>query len=141
MNTKRAIASAILTYITTFVVGVLVGVIANVSPEQASSGEVPGAILYGGAVAAIILSALFAWWYFRPARTEANTKKGLYLGLIFIVVGFVLDVVAFAATGQLDTAQTYYSEPAFLTTLVLVVLSTTLVGWYLSRKGQNVPTA
>src|SRR5690606_15975612 len=86
----------------------------------------------------IALGVIFALWYFRDKKVTDNAREGLYLGLVLVVLGFILDVIVFAVQGQINNLLAYYTAPGFLVGLILFLITTTLVGWikghYVRRK-------
>jgi hypothetical protein len=79
----------------------------------------------------IFVIFLLAKWYFRKALP--TTKSGLYLGLITIGVGILVDVLFIIGIllqgGPLDTFIMMYSDWKFYATVALVLATCTYTGY------------
>ena len=143
MNIKRAIGASVMAYIASFIVGTLVAVAFGI--DLAGTQEIPPLMWYAGAVASIVFSAGAAWWYFRSPSVAPSAKAGLYLGVVMIITGFVLDFITllplWTHENPLEPILGYYLAPMFWVTLALVLAATTLTGCVLSshRVAMNEP--
>lgn len=138
MNIKRAIGLSILAYIATFVVGALVAVVSGVDLGEIQ--EAPTILWVTGALVSVAFAWAFAWWYFRSPKTIASPRNGLLFGLVMIATGFILDFVTFLPLVTREdpwgSILAYYFNPFFWGTVVLVVITTTLVGKCREREGR-----
>ena len=135
MNLKRAISIVLLVYIVTFILtltfAALIGV-DNTDPES-----IPTSLWIIGIILAIGLTTWGASFYFKSKKTTPSAKQGLIFGIITLLVGFALDfTTAGLGAGQegINSLLDYYSQSYFLITLVLLLGSTTLVGYLKAKK-------
>lgn len=78
-----------------------------------------------------LLSAALAWYYF--TLDSPSALNGLYLGLVFLIVGACLDVLIFVLyKKETEMLISVYTTPMFIGGLLLYMLAPALVGWYLS---------
>ena len=131
MDRKRALWISALLYFATFFVGIVVAVIIGTD----LSGETPITTMHWilSMVLSVILAALFSLWYFRKEGIKVSVKEGLHLGLSFLVVGIVFDMlilIPYLASGVGDGASLvgYYKDPLFWVSVVLIVLTPGVVG-------------
>jgi drug/metabolite transporter (DMT)-like permease len=136
MNIKRAIGASVMAYIASFIIGVIVIVVFGI--DLGETQEIPPLMWYAGAIASIVFAAGFALWYFRSLKVEPSEKAGLYLGVVMITTGFILDFVTllplFTHEDPVGPLLDYYLAPMFWVTLLLVLLATTLTGKYIRSK-------
>lgn len=136
MNIKRAVGVGILTYLIAFIIGMIVVGISGV--DATNPAEVPKSVLYINIVITIIIAALLTLFYFKGKHTKANVKEGLLFGIVLVIVGFILDIIIFlifssASQSEFDLME-YYSNPIFWVSLVLLLITTSVVGWIKGRK-------
>lgn len=131
-NFKRALGIGFLLYLGTFVVGIVCGIISGA--DMTSFNDLPDYYWYVGMVAAVVLTALFAKWYFRNPAIMPSAKSGFYFGLTAVVLSFVLDVALFSL-GNMNLPEAekvdiweYYSDYRFWIIVVLVIATAKLVG-------------
>lgn len=133
---KRALAISVVLYIATFIVGIICGVILGHDP--ATMAEVPDSFWYIGMVGAIVLTALFAGWYFKSSAIKASAKSGLFFGLTAAAVSFILDYVIFSL-GSSDGVEfdfgSYYGDVRYWIIIMLVIATAKVFGW---RKGKQI---
>jgi hypothetical protein len=136
MNIKRAIGASVMAYVASFIVGTIVAVVFGI--DLAETGEVPPLMWYVGAVASMVFAVGAAWWYFRSPAVVPSAKSGLYLGIVMISTGFVLDFITllplWTHENPLEPILDYYLAPMFWVSLVLVLAATTLTGTYVYSK-------
>ena len=76
--------------------------------------------------------------YFKDKKIKRNAKEGFYFGLVLIIIGFILDGILFTvgaiAGGTQFDVLAYYTSPFFWAALVLVVITTTIVGAVKGKK-------
>lgn len=142
MNLKRAAWIGVVTYIISFIIGIIVMYFLGFDPSQAS--EIPNSLLYVNIILTIIIAALFTWFYFsgksseKKAKIKPSMKEGLLFGVVLIVVGFIIDLIIFGissiATDVEQNIIKYYSNPLFWVAIVLLLVTTTLVGFVMSKK-------
>ena len=129
MKIKRAIWVALALYFTTFIIGIILTIIAQIS--LASPQEIPTTYWIITIVVTILLTSLTSIWYFNKPRISRNIKEGFKLGLTFVIVGFILDLIFFIPlfiTSGASLLIEYYSTPSFYITLLLVIVSATFIG-------------
>jgi len=131
MKLKRAIGISVVVYIASLLIGGVVAAMMGIDPTTTT--EISPAMWIAGAVAAVVLSALGALWYFRSAEVATSASEGARFGVTEVVVGFVLDMVValpavIADARFFDQVLAYYQQPWFWVTLVLVVLAPVAVG-------------
>jgi len=130
MHLKRAIPLCILVYIISFASGIMIATILGV--DLTSAPEPTTGLWIGGMIATVIIMSLFTVWYFKSPKTTANAKNGFYFGLVAVLVGSVIDaaiIVPMILTS--DAPQNpiaYYTSPLFTATIVILLITTTVVG-------------
>lgn len=127
---------SILAYIASIIVGIIVAIAANI--DTSNSEGIPPLVWYAGSIGSVIFTVLFALWYFHSPKTARNAKEGLKFGVTMIVTGFILDMltmIPMAVSKQsLDPILTYYLNPWFWLTIILVLAGATITGHYLKPK-------
>ena len=136
MNLKRAIGIGLLTYICTFIVGIIAAL--GMGLDMTSTDTPPPEMFYISAVAAVIIASLFSVWYFKGKNVKPSAKQGLYFGVTLIIIGFIMDIVTFIpyvlGGGSYNDLLSYYANPIFLVTLVLILGTPAAIGHILSQK-------
>lgn len=136
MNLKRAIGIGFLTYIATFAVGIIAALAMGL--DMTSTDTPPPEMFYISAIAAVIIASLFSLWYFKGKNVETNAKQGFIFGIVLILIGFAMDFITFipyvTSGGSYNDLLAYYSNPIFLITLVLILVTPAVVGHILSKK-------
>ncbi|MGV8131245.1 MAG: hypothetical protein ACP5N7_04065 [Candidatus Pacearchaeota archaeon] len=125
MNLKRGILISLALYASTMVVGIIMTIIANLNMQ--STQNIPTTYWIITIITTVLLTCLASIWYF--AKAKRSPKEGLKLGVTFILVGFVLDLIFFFS--QENAAQImkdYYSSISFYLVLALVVASAFFIG-------------
>ncbi len=131
MNIKRGILISLALYASTMIIGIIMTIVANLSMQ--SPQNIPTTYWIITIITTVLLTCLASIWYF--AKAKRSPKEGLKLGLTFILVGFVLDLIFFFT--QENAAQImkdYYSSISFYLVLALVVASAFFIG---SRPNKN----
>jgi hypothetical protein len=140
MNLKRAIWMGALVYASSFIIGILIAVALEIDFSTAT--EAPPQVWYIGIVVTIVLSALFTLWYFKDKKIKPAPKEGLLFGFVIVILGSVFDAALIIPYLLLtDSPQdpiTYYSNPLFWFTLLLIFATTTIVGWYKGNENKNL---
>lgn len=136
MNYKRAIGIGLLTYIATFIVGMIAAM--TLGLDLTSTDAPPPEMFYISAVAAVVIAALFSVWYFKGKNVEVNAQQGLKFGVTLIIIGFIMDFLTFipyvTSGGSYSDLLTYYANPIFLVTLLLILATPAAVGQLLQNK-------
>ena len=135
MNYKRALLLSLLAYVISFIVGFLAALAFSV--DFSGDEPIPQSLWYVGLVASVIIMASLTLWYFKSDTTTASTLNGLAFGAIAVVFSAALDALIFipaTLSGRGNELISYYSEPLFWITLILVIVTTTLVGYLMGRK-------
>ncbi len=134
MNIKKAVGAGLLVFAIQF---------AAVSVAGNTLGPILGSSAWAGYLWQAIMIALLmaivyctAKWYF--ADNTANWINGLYLGLIFVVTSFTINLLQtipalMAGRDVLGPIQTYISGWPFWITVAITIAATTLSG-YISGK-------
>lgn len=73
------------------VVNGVAGRILHVDVARTRPGDLPASMWLVGLTGTLVLTSLGAWWYF--SSRSGGAMSGLVLGLVFVVVGVVLDAV------------------------------------------------
>ena len=129
-NFKRALGIAFCLYLSTFVVGI---VCAMLVPDK-TVNNLPNEYWYISMAASVILTWLFATWYFKSPSVAPSAKSGFLFGVIAVVLSFVLDFVFFwlgnmaAAEGEKMDLMEYYSDYRFWVVVALVIVTSKVVG-------------
>ena len=134
MDVKRALWMGFLVYIISFIIGTIVGILMGVDFSTAAS--VPDSVWAVNIVLAIIIVGTFGVWYFK--KVTPSWKQGALLGIMFVLVGFIIDLLLVIPWIMFSDSPadivSYYTNPLFWLTLLLIVLTTAVVGWFKGRK-------
>jgi hypothetical protein len=131
-NFKRALGIGFCLYIATLVVGLLCGML--VDKEGVSLTEMPDAYWYLSMAAAVILTYLFAGWYFKNAAIVPSAKSGFLFGFTAIALALLLDFAFFSLGNASDDPKMhvdigdYYSDYRLWVVVALVIVTAKLVG-------------
>lgn len=129
MKLKRAILIAIATYALSFIIGLIPMLLMGVNTMEMS--EFPANFFIIGMVISVALAVAFSLVYFRDKRIRRNAKEGFYFGIVLAITGFALDGILFligSLSGSPMDLLAYYANPLFWLTLLLVIITTTIVG-------------
>ena len=144
MNIKRAFGIGLVNYLVSVVISLAIGT--SLGFDFENSADFPPEMLLLGAIAVIIVTPILTYWYFSPQKVKGKKIKrikpsmnnGLQLGIVFVIVGFVLDGVIIGASVASGTAPVdpfaFYSNLAFWLTLLLVVVMAGISGSVLASK-------
>ena len=131
MNLKRAVWISILLYLSTFVIGILVAFVLNTD----LTGNEPISITHWvlSIILSLVLASLFSLWYFKGKKIKINSQEGLKLGITFIIVGFIFDMLfilpyLFLGFGDADAILSYYKDIWFWISVILIALTPVVVG-------------
>jgi hypothetical protein len=141
-NFKRALGIGLVLYIATFVVAIVCDMIAG--PDKSTmQGAMPDSFWYVSMVAAVVLTALFAMWYFKNPAIVPSLKSGFLFGLTAVVLAVVLDFILFSLGNMSDDPVNhidlgeYYGDYRFWIIMVLVIATAKLVGYLKKPKLQS----
>ncbi|HVU75720.1 MAG TPA: hypothetical protein VHD38_02715 [Candidatus Paceibacterota bacterium] len=147
MNTERAILISFLgNYLTNTVVAAIVALV----PAAANPGIFTAQYITYVILAAIVVGIL-TWWYMKSMMGAASWKSGLIFGVVGALVALVTAFVSGLAgvlgqTGSLSQmisiVPNFWPFLASVSTLVLVLIwliPSTFVGWWLGRKAMPAP--
>ncbi len=124
MNIKRGILVSIALYVATMIVGIILTIVANTS---LSGQNIPTIYWVITIATTVLLTCLASIWYFSKAKK--SPMEGLKLGLTFIGVGFVLDIIFFfTQDNAAEIMKQYYSSISFYLVLAIVVASAVFIG-------------
>jgi hypothetical protein len=136
-NFKRALGISFLLYVATFITGIVCG--AASGQDMSSLENISDAFWYVGMVSGVVLTALFAMWYFKNTAIIRSATAGFLFGLTAVTLSFVLDYALFTLgdTGEskIDMGD-YYGDYRFWIILVLVIATAKIVG---HMKGKSTP--
>jgi hypothetical protein len=136
MEIKRAVGMALLAYLTSFLIGIFFFVLSGVDLE--TTQQIPTHLWFISITLTILVAGIFSWLYFKPKKTKAGVKEGLLLGILFVIVGFILDLIItlpfYFIGGEQFNILNYYIDPFFISSLVAVVLTATVIGWIIDLK-------
>ena len=129
MDIKRVLWVGVLFYL----VNLLFAYILN---YLTPSGDVNNyLVLFGGIVVLIISTGLFSWWYFKGRKIKKGWKEGLYLGLIWLVLTLILDIISIyvvggdpIGSGNFTHTIQYYLTWQYGLNVVLLLVTSSLVG-------------
>lgn len=125
MDLKRGVLIALALYAVTLAIGIIITLVARNS--LASPQEIPTTYWLITIITTVILTSLAALWYFTKAKR--NAKEGLNLGITFVIVGFILDIIFFLTQSNgTQIIKEYYSSLSFYIVLILVVATCVYIG-------------
>jgi hypothetical protein len=134
MKLKRAIGIGALLYLVSFVIGMMTATLMGIDLSSAST--VPTSVWIVSILLTLVLLYFFTIWYFKKEKPSA--KEGALLGVVFIAVSTIIDLAIvipyIITTDSVADIVTYYSNPLFWFTLVLIVGATTLIGYWKGKK-------
>ena len=134
MNYKRAIGIGFVAYLASFAFGIVVALLFGVNFE--TTAEVPRIVWVVGLIAQIVIGLLFAYWYFSSKKIKKyGVLEGLYLGAVFVAVGFLIDALfiipSIFISGAPSDILAYYTNPLFWVSILLLFLCTMFVAsWF-----------
>jgi hypothetical protein len=135
MNFKRAVWISLVTYIVSFIIGGIVAFMFQVDP-QATTLPIP--LYIAMVVMTVIIAILFTLLYFKDRKIKPSAKEGFMFGIVLVFTGFILDVLIFSISSLVaDLSQDiieYYSSALFWIAIMVLLITTTLVGMYKQRK-------
>ena len=107
------------------IVGIILTIIANINIQ--SPQNIPTIYWIITIITTVLLTCLASIWYFSKAKR--NAKEGFKLGITFIVVGFILDILFFFTQENAATImKQYYTSTSFYLVLALVIVSAIFIG-------------
>jgi uncharacterized membrane protein YfcA len=125
MKIKRGILIGVALYVATMIVGIILTIFAQSSLSSPQS--MPTTYWIITIVVTVVLTSLASIWYF--AKAKRTTLEGLKLGITFVIVGFILDLILFLTqSGGIEVMKEYYSNISFYIVLLLVVASAVFIG-------------
>jgi UPF0716 family protein affecting phage T7 exclusion len=139
MNVKRGLRTGVLLYVASFLFGLVLTGILGWSGTY--SFEAP-AFIWSSLVGLIVLTALFSVHYFRDPTITISPREGLQLGILFLAVGFFIDIVIIGITsifvpGVISEIITYYLSLPFLGSIIMLILTPAVVGCVYKRKNSG----
>ena len=127
MNLKRALGIGLVLYIVTFLIGVILTIIARTIQLQSQIAYWIITI-----VVTVLPTSLASLWYFKGKNAQRNSKEGLKLGVMFVIIGLILDLMFFIPilfkSGGAAVIIGYYKEPSFYFTMLLVIVTSIFIG-------------
>ena len=131
MNKKRAWGIAVVLYIATFIIGIVTGMI--LGTDFTGETSIPLSHWIISIILSILITGIFSIWYFKGKKVKVSAKEGLKLGLIYLAVGVLFDLLfltTFSLSGQdISAIASYYADPLFYVSVVLVVLTPVFIGY------------
>ncbi|MSS74153.1 hypothetical protein EXS72_00735 [Candidatus Pacearchaeota archaeon] len=130
MDVKRGILIAVAFYIVTLITGIILTTIMLLSFDSPQNLQ---NISYISTIAITVLLTSFASvWYFKKVGIQRNLNEGLKLGLTFILVGIVLDllqiIIALILDKNIQGMSEYYKTFTAYIPWILVLISATFIG-------------
>ncbi len=133
MNYKRALGIGVAFYAVSFVVGLVITALSGYSPENP---QIPATLWVAGIISSAVLAVFMTHWYF--TKETPTAKKGIYLGLIFVALGFVFDMLflipVIVFSEYAGDFFSYYLEPFFWITVIVILGAVYLSAVALSKK-------
>ncbi|MEK6968555.1 MAG: hypothetical protein AABX51_08065 [Nanoarchaeota archaeon] len=135
MNLKKAILTGLLAYALSFAAGIITLLILRIDPSTGT--DIPNSAYIIGMFTSVLITVFCANLYFKGEKTSA--EEGFKFGTIIIAVSFLIDMFFFTTytlttAGTSQTVVDYYTNVYFWLTLVLVFITSALVGHF-KRKG------
>jgi len=132
MDFKRGILSALGLYFVTLIVGIIITIFAQTSLDSIQTMSTTYWVIT--IISTVVLTSIASLLYFRKAKR--NAKEGLKLGILYIIIGFILDLIFFITQSNgLELILEYYVNPSFYIVLLLVVVTCVFVG---SREDHSI---
>lgn len=137
MNLKRGILISLALYATTMVFGIVLTIITN--SNISSNQNLPTIYWIITIATTVLLTCLASIWYF--SKVKKSPMEGFKLGLTFVIVGFVLDLLFFLTQeNAADIMKQYYSSISFYLVLAIVIASAVFIGSRNSHKSVKEET-
>ena len=138
MGIKRGLGIITLLFVVMWLVTVVESRSFGIHLENTDPANLPMAIWYISMVAAGLLSAIGAMWYFKSRKTVPNVKNGFFFGLAINVFGFAGDfLLFFPHQGGLDIFKKYFTQPMFWLTFVFILIACTLSGYISAQRRER----
>lgn len=132
MDFKRGILSALGLYFVTLIVGIIITIFAQASLDSVQTMSTTYWVIT--IISTVVLTSIASLLYFRKAKR--NAKEGLKLGILYIIVGFILDLIFFITQSNgFELILEYYVNPSFYIVILLVVVTCVFVG---SREDHSI---
>jgi membrane protease YdiL (CAAX protease family) len=136
MKIKRAIGISILAYTSSFIIGLIISSALKVNLENPAI--IPANVWIFSIIATIIVTIFFSFWYFKDKKTKPSAREGFKFGLTLILIGSFLDMLIIIpylfVSGSNTDPIIYYSNPLFWLSLLILVATTTIIGWTKQKK-------
>ncbi len=130
MNIKRGILIALALYLVNFIIGVISTILAKIYPSFFFQNN-PTAYWIITISIPVLLTCMASIGYFNKNGIKRNIKEGLKLGLVFIVTGFIIDLLFFIpviiSNGTISLIE-FYSRPLYYINLLLIIASSIFIG-------------
>ncbi len=122
---KRQVLFALIEYVLAFLIGLVF-----VLGTGYTLLEEPLTFWIVSITLTIVLTVAVSWLYFKKA--PHTYQEGLRLGITFVLVGFVIDLlglITYALLGQPFNILAYYGDPLFWISILVLIGTTTFVGY------------
>ena len=130
MNLKRGILIGLALYIATIIVRLIITFVFMVASPKYPLIFRTTTYLIISFISLVVLVSFASLWYFTKAKR--NAKEGLKLGVTFVVINFLLDLlyikIVFSAKPLMQIITAYLSDPSFYTTIILIIALVTFIG-------------
>ena len=125
MKLKRSILIGLALYISEIIVMLLA--IYVIFRAFADSNSISSIYIITTLVITVILTSLASLWYFNKARR--NVKEGLKLGLMFVAVSIILQLlIALITKESFESIISVYKSIYFYISLIIVIATTSFIG-------------
>mgnify|MGYP001574457689 CR=1 FL=1 len=132
MKLKRSILIGLALYISEIIVMLLA--IYVIFRAFADSNSISSIYIITTLVITVILTSLASLWYFNKARR--NVKEGLKLGLMFVAVSIILQLlIALITKESFESIISVYKSIYLYISLIIVIATTSFIG---SRQNHQV---
>ena len=125
MKIKRGILIGLVLYFASLIINVILTITSKINLGQSQSISTTYWVII--IVTTVILTGLASIWYFNKANR--NAKEGLKLGITFVIVGFIIDLLFFLTqSGGIQVMKEYYTNLSIYLVLILVVATCIFIG-------------
>lgn len=131
---KRAIGIGLLIFLLSLLVNAMAAHLIGINIKTTSPNNIPPSLWLTGIFTAVILSISGSWWFFRSKKIQAGVINGGIFGIIICMLGFILDIIALLPyKNGVNLLMGYYVQKGYWIAFILIIISSTLVGYYKSK--------
>lgn len=130
-NIKRTLGIVLTGCIAILIVTIIGGKLTGVDLENVYPADIPYTMWSFCIISVAIISAFVTMWYLNSPKLIPSINNGFIFGMLFVIVGFIGDIIALVPhKNGLDILLSYYAQPIYWATLVLVIIICSLVGYF-----------